>query len=153
MVSEINMKITIPADNDGFVLLQCSLCGQFFKLKAGDIESDDVIEIWCPNCGLKSDAYFTEDVLELATKISENIAMDMLFNEVKRWERQFKGKGLTFKAGKKPKPKIENQIIAGIEALEVQKYNCCNREAKIKPIVKLSGSYCPFCGVNYNGDK
>ena len=37
----------------------------------------------------------------------------------------------------------------GIEALEVEEYPCCKREAKIKPIYKMCGSYCPFCGVRY----
>ena len=27
------IEISIPADNDGFVLLQCSYCGEFFRLE------------------------------------------------------------------------------------------------------------------------
>ena len=42
--------ISIPADEDGFVLMQCPLCGEFFKLRAEDFEAEDVIEIWCPCC-------------------------------------------------------------------------------------------------------
>lgn len=152
-MSEIKMEISIPADIDGFVLLKCSLCGEYFKLLASNIKSEDVIEIWCPCCGLKSDNYFTEDVLELAMKMSENIAMDLLYKEIQKWERQSKGSPLTIKAGKKPTPKSVNPIVSGIESLEIQKYDCCKREAKIKSIIKLSGSYCPFCGVNYDGDK
>lgn len=152
-MSDIKMEIPIPADNDGFVLFQCSLCGEFFKLAPSDFQADDVIEIWCPCCGLKSESYLTEDVIELAMKMTENIAVDMIFKEMKKWERQFKGSGVTFKAGRKPKLKSEDPIISGIEALEIQKYECCKRQAKIKPIVKISGSYCPFCGVNYDGDK
>lgn len=147
-MSEIVMNISIPADNDGFVLFQCPLCGEFFKLTSSDVQADDMIEIWCPCCGLKSKNYLTEDVIELAMKMAENVAMDMIFTEMKKWERQFKGSGLIFKAGKKPKQKTENPIISGIEALEIQKYDCCKRQAKVKPIVKLIGSYCPFCGVN-----
>lgn len=152
-MSEFKMEISIPTDNDGFVLFQCPLCGEFFKLVAGDAQSEDVIEIWCPCCGLKSENYLTEDVIELAMKMTENIAMGMIFKETKNLERQFNGNGLTFKAGKKPKPKSEDPIVSGIEALEIQKYDCCKRQAKIKPIVILSGSYCPFCGVSYDGDK
>jgi DNA-directed RNA polymerase subunit RPC12/RpoP len=146
------MEVSIPTDNDGFILLQCSLCGSFFKLKASDIEADDLIEIWCPSCGLKSDDYFTKDEIDLALKKSENAAMDIIYKEMKKWEHDFKGSGLTFSAGKKPKPKPENPIVSKIDALEIQKYECCKKEAKIEPIVKLSGSYCPFCGVSYDGD-
>ena len=34
-----------------------------------------------------------------------------------------------------------------IEALERKMYSCCKMEAKIKPILKMSGSYCQYCGV------
>ncbi|MBZ9622971.1 TFIIB-type zinc ribbon-containing protein [Clostridium sp. FP2] len=147
-MSDVEMKIAIPTDNDGFSLLQCPLCGEFFKLIPSEAKAEDVIEIWCPGCGLKSENYLTENVLELAMKMAGNVATDMIFKEMKKLERQFKSGGLTFKAGKKPKPKSEDPIISGIEALEIQKYECCKRQAKIMPIVKLSGSYCPFCGVN-----
>lgn len=147
-MNDIKIEISIPTDNDGFILLQCQLCGEFFKLTPGDAKADDVIEIWCPSCGLKSENYLTANVIELAMKMTENIGMDMIFKEMKKMERQIKGSGVTFKAGKKPRPKAENPIISGIESLEIQKYNCCKRQSKIKPIVKLSGSYCPFCGVS-----
>lgn len=151
-MTDINLAISIPADNDGFVLLQCPLCGEFFKLTPDDIESEDVLEIWCPCCGLKGETYVTEDVVELALKMAENTAMDLAYKEMKKWERKFKGNGVSFKAGKKTTEKSEDPIVAGIEILEVQKYECCKRQAKIKPIVKLIGSYCPFCGGNYDGN-
>lgn len=86
-------------------------------------------------------------------EMSENIAMELLYKEIQKWERQSKRSTFNIKAGKKPTPKPVNPIVSGIESLEIQKYDCCKREAKIKPIIKLSGSYCPFCGVNYDGDK
>ena len=33
-------EISIKSDNDGFILLQCSLCGEFFKLLASDLNND-----------------------------------------------------------------------------------------------------------------
>ena len=70
--------ISIPADEDGFVLMQCPLCGEFFKVRAEDLNAEDVIEIWCPCCGLKSDTYFTKDVIELALKKAENYTILLL---------------------------------------------------------------------------
>ena len=31
MSDEINMTISIPTDDDGYVLLQCEHCGTYFK--------------------------------------------------------------------------------------------------------------------------
>ncbi len=148
-MSTIIGEVSIPADDQGFVLMQCPLCGGFFKIKPGDYHAEDVIEIWCPSCGLKAENYFTDDVIELALKKTKNYANDLIYNEMKKWEKKFKGSFISFKAGKKPQHEEEYPIKYGIEALEVEKYPCCKREAKIKPIYKMCGSYCPFCGVRY----
>lgn len=145
------MKVEIPADNEGYALLQCSLCGDYFKITPHDYEDDGILELCCPNCGLISDGYFTEDVVELAMAIANNYAMDMIYQEMKKWERKFKGGLVTFKAGKKPKEKYESTIRATIEALTVHKYQCCDRSIKIKPLLKIAGSYCPFCRVKEFG--
>ena len=47
------MEISIPADDEGYVLLRCPKCGEKFKLAPTDIESDEVEDIYCPLCGLK----------------------------------------------------------------------------------------------------
>lgn len=152
-MTKIIKEISIPADNDGYALVQCELCGEFFKLVPKEVNEDDVIQVWCPYCGLTSENLFTDEVVDLAMKIVENEAMDMLFDEMKKMERQFKGSIISFKAGKKPKRKEELPIIAAIENLEIQNYECCGRQVKIKPIAKMSGSYCPYCGVSYYGNK
>ena len=64
-MSNIIKEISIPADNDGYSLLQCQLCGEFFKLIPGEVEEDDVIQLWCPCCGLVNENLFTDEVVEL----------------------------------------------------------------------------------------
>jgi hypothetical protein len=150
-MSDITMQITIPADNDGFVLMQCHFCGEYFKVTPSDYEDDNVLELHCPGCGLISDNYFTEDAIDLAMTMAKNYAMNMIHDEMKKWERQFKSKSVTFKAGKKPTPESENPIRATIEALTKTHFPCCKRYAKIKPLLKISGCYCPFCGVKHFG--
>ena len=143
-------EINIPSDNDGFVLLQCSLCGEFFKLKPNDIQSDETLNIWCPVCGLISDSYLTQDVIDLALKMATNIVNDLLFDSLKEMQKNFNGGFISMKISKKPDREIESPIVSGIEALEIQKYKCCKKQAKIKPLVKIFGSYCPYCGVKYD---
>lgn len=145
-----NFSISIPADNYGYVLLQCYHCGTFFKLTPTDIEDDRVLDIYCPSCGLISNSYMTEDVMELAGVISQNKAMDLLYEKFKKLERQSRKGPVSYKAGKRPKHEPEIPIRSGIEALEITTFICCNRTARIKPLLKITGCYCPFCGVkNY----
>lgn len=143
-------QIEIPVDNEGFALLQCNLCGEFFKLKPIDVQSDEVLNIWCPVCGLISDSYLTQDVIDLALKMATNIANDLLFDSLKDMQMNFNGGFISMKISKKSDKEIESPILSGIEALEIQKYKCCKKHAKIKPLVKMFGSYCPYCGVEYD---
>ena len=45
MSDEINMTIPIPADDDGYVLLQCEQCSTYFKATPSDLEDDGVLHI------------------------------------------------------------------------------------------------------------
>ena len=150
MVDEFHFEISIPADNEGYVLLKCPKCGIYFKLTPNDIEDEGVLEIFCPSCGLVSENYITEDVLELALAMSKNKGMDILYDELKKIEREFSRGLVTFKAGNRARREFEPIIHSGIEALEKATFLCCKRTAKLKPMLILTGSYCPFCGVkNY----
>lgn len=43
MNDELSFTIEIPCDDDGFVLMQCPQCGELFKLRLNDYESDEVL--------------------------------------------------------------------------------------------------------------
>lgn len=151
MSDEIRMTIPIPTDDEGYVLLKCQHCGTLFKLAPSDFKDDGILHIFCPSCGLTSETYITEDVIELALKMAKNVAGDLIYNAFKDLERHNKGNSIIkFKAGKRPKHEPEDPIRSGIEALEITMFPCCGRTAKIKPLLKMTGAYCPFCGVkNY----
>lgn len=150
MDDTVKMEISIPTDDEGYVLLKCEHCGEFFKVAPADLEDDGVLHIFCPCCGLISDTYITEDVLELAMKKVKNLTMDMIYDAFKDLERHSKNGIVSFKAGKKPHHELEDPIKSGIEALETTSFPCCKRSVKIKPLLKMTGCYCPFCGVkNY----
>ena len=42
MSDDFQMTISIPSDDDGYILLQCEYCGNLFKATAEDIESDEI---------------------------------------------------------------------------------------------------------------
>lgn len=150
MSDEIHMTISIPTDDEGYILLKCEHCGTFFKGIPSDILDDGVLQLFCPSCGLVSDSYITDDVLELAMKMTENYVNDMIYDTFKHMERRTRNSMIKVKAGKRPPHKSEDPIRSGIEAMEICTFPCCARTAKIKPLLKMTGAYCPFCGVkNY----
>lgn len=119
MSDEINMTISIPTDDDGYVLLQCEHCGTYFKGTPSDLKDDGVLNIFCPSCGLISENYVTDDVLELAMKMVTNADNDMIYDEFKKLERHNKKGVISFKAGKRPKHESEDPIRSGIEAMDI----------------------------------
>lgn len=151
MRDEIQMTISMPTDDEGYILLKCEHCGTYFKATPFDIEDDGVLHIFCPSCGLISDDYFTDDVRELAMKMVKNKTMDLVYDAFKDLERHSKRNSMVqFKVGKRPHHETEDPIRSGIEAMEICIFPCCSRTAKIKPLLKMTGAYCPFCGVkNY----
>ena len=140
-------EISVKSDEDGFILLQCSLCGEFFKLLANDLNDEDNINIWCPYCGLNGKKYFTEEVLDIGLKIAQNEVNNIIYQTFKDFERKTKNnKFISFKCGKKPQEEIITPIRPRIENLEIIKYECCKAKAKIRPVSIYTGSYCPLCG-------
>lgn len=83
-------EISIKSDNDGFILLQCSLCGEFFKLLASDLNDDSTLNIWCPYCGLNGKRYFTEEVLDIGLKMAQNEVNNIIYQTFKDFEKKNK---------------------------------------------------------------
>lgn len=149
----MEFEISIPTDTDGFVLLQCPKCKEFFKLTPNDIESEDTLDIYCPFCGMTSEHYVTNDVIELSQVIAQNQLMEYVHNEFKKLERKNKSKNVQIKAGKKPKLEYENKITSKIDDLIISKTTCCKKEVKLNYLTEMCGYYCPYCGVRNDGNK
>lgn len=138
--------ITIPSEEDGFVLLQCHLCGEYFKLLASDINDGGVINIWCPYCGLNGKQYSPKEGIVFGLKIVENKINEMIYDVFKRMEKQTKNDLIQFKCNKEPNEQVIYPIKNRINKLEIKQYKCCDSKVKIKPLSKMCGSYCPICG-------
>lgn len=148
MNEDFSFTIEIPCDDDGFVLLQCPRCGELFKLRPSDYESDEVLEVCCPACGIVSDCFLTDEAVELAMSMAKNRVLKAMHDEFKQLERKTKGKAVSFKAGRPPKPENEPDLQPSVDALTLVACAHCGGEAKVSRLLKMSTFVCPFCGVN-----
>lgn len=139
--------MSIPSDNESFILLKCYYCGNYFKLQPKDINDEGILNIYCPSCGLVSDEYLTDDVLDLVNAKIYNEIANTIEKSFEQINSQLKGRTVALKLNAEPKYKYENQLWTGIDALEITTFSCCKKIAKIKPLLKFTGCYCPFCGV------
>lgn len=152
MSDEETFNISIPTDSEGFVVLQCSLCKEFFKITSSDFEDEAQLKIWCPKCGLNPDSLITSDVIELATKIVNNHVIDLLDDFDKNLKKMFKSGSIKYKSHSKLKKEPIDPLFSKVDNLESQIYECCNKEAKISTNLKIEGGYCPFCGEMQDGN-
>lgn len=90
-----------------------------------ETQEDDVIELFCPNCGIPSpmSTYYDADIIEHAKTLVMNEAMAILNNLFNGFERiARRSKNLTFKRGmhlpiKQPRTLFENDNLEQIEFL------------------------------------
>lgn len=145
-MSDEKLSISIPTDNDGFVTFQCPFCGEIFKLQAEEIQADDVINIFCPICGLMSEPsnFVTDNVIQHAQDVAMNYVKDLLNDNFKKMEHDSKG---YFKITNKLKTEQEKLLYETESELQQVTFECCNKNAKIRLIDKELGAYCPYCGV------
>ena len=147
LLAEMQLEISIPSDNEGYILLQCEYCGTLFKVLTKDLHDERLLNIFCPCCGLVSDNYLTDEVMSLANAMVENFVQDEILKMFKKFEKKSRNSLIQIKAGKRATRLDEAPIKTGIDALEITEFKCCERFAKIKPLLKITGCYCPFCGV------
>jgi len=148
-MSNKTIQISIPADEDGYVSFECPHCEQRFKLKADEFEDSDVINLYCPICGLahELDHFYSKDFIDKAMGIAEQEAMEMIYDMFKGLERKNRGnKFVKFKAGPKPKVDIK-ELYENIDELVETEVQCCKKHLKVTELDKLIGVYCSYCGV------
>jgi predicted RNA-binding Zn-ribbon protein involved in translation (DUF1610 family) len=150
---EISIPISMPVDDDGYVLLKCPLCGEKFMISVADIKDESQLEIWCPKCGIASNSYVTDELMDRAYKITENYAKELLNGFQEKMVKKFKGNScFEIKGGKKFKKEVVDPIIPEINNLSKKYYCCCKKTAKVDELNQLTGGYCPFCGEINNGN-
>lgn len=149
-MDDFTIEISIPTADDGFVLLKCPKCGEYFKLPPAGIQSDEVLDIHCPQCGLVSENYLTEDVIELAQAKAINYLMEDFYGEIKKLERETHNSLVKIKANKLTKEE-EIPIKSIIDSMEIVDFECCKRQGKVRHLLNFCGCYCPYCGGQKDG--
>ena len=144
-IENLNFSVNIPSDDDGFILLQCPKCREKFKLYCNDLKSNELINIYCPSCGLIIDNYFTDEVVQLVHARALNQINSHIDKKFKKISRQFKNSPIEFKYDKFKKID-EIEIKSKIDTMQSVYLDCCDKNIKIRDFIIYSKYYCPFCG-------
>jgi len=148
-MSDIKFSINIPTDSDNFFKLRCPYCSGIFKLSSEEFQASEVINLYCPKCGLTGEIplFYTDAVIDKALSIGQNYAEEMIYNIFKDLEKKSKRSSFKIKAGKKPKS-YEPEIYEIDDSLVITEKHCCKSRIKVTELDKWIGIYCSYCGRN-----
>lgn len=149
IMSEEIIKLSIPADSDGYVNFQCPYCDNTFKLHAGECQEDDIMELFCPLCGLVDEpsAFLNDEIVQLAMDKVTNMVVDKINDFSNNLERLFRGNSIIKVKTAKMDKKGEKEVFEVDSEEVIVELPCCNRHLKVKFSTKESGVICPYCGV------
>ena len=153
MNNKKNIKFKIPIDNEGFISLNCPYCNCSFKLEFAIVDKENVIILYCPNCGLHSSPnnFIPLKILKHAETLITNEIKKSLNDFTDNLEKTFKkNKYISFKKNKNFNIEIPEPLFETNHKLEPLELNCCNCKVKVLMTDKLTGIYCPYCGVKSN---
>jgi hypothetical protein len=152
--SEIEMQISIPTDEDGFVGRECPDCEQVFRMQADDHGAlPDDVELWCVYCGRHAgkSEFLTQQQLNrikrAAGDIGEQIlgqALDHVLRPLAR-QRPRSRSGLSIQVSYRSKP-FYPQPLPGIDEERLIRIRSCATCA-LRYGVFGEHRYCPVCGL------
>lgn len=151
-MDNLRFNISVPSDEDCCVLFQCPHCGELFKVAVDEYESDSVLDIHCPLCGLISDNFFTPDVIDLALSKTADVVVPELEELLKKELGEMDNGLVSFSLKTNHEKEPEIPIRQAVEAL--QKVTCkdCKRISKVSPALVMSSYTCPYCEIGqFNG--
>ena len=124
-----------------------------FQAEPERLRVGDVLEVCCPACGITSDNYLTQDVIDLTMAICKNQAFDAIHKEMKKFERRTKGKAVSFKADKQLRPDDEPVLQPSIDTFAITTCKHCGKQSKVSRLLSMSMYVCPLCGVSNFNDR
>ena len=142
-----SMTISIPLDNEGYMLMQCPRCGDYFKLRSKDYEADDVEELWCPMCGMKNDSFWPDEVIELAKAKALNQFLGNFEKEISKIGRSLSHQPfIKMSVSSHFNTEREGEMLPAVDAFEEVPCRFCGRSEKLRPLPRYVGAFCAFCG-------
>lgn len=144
----MEMQISIPLDEDGFIEMECDYCKNRFMLHNSVYSDDANLHFFCPICGLPNEinTFYCSEVLELVHQKALNYATDEIYRQLGPALKRFNKNGFIKMSLKTPKRKPEKELYTPANEYVLLHQECCGVEVKALELDTQIGIYCPICG-------
>ena len=147
---QVQFKVSIPLDDDGFFGRECRECGQLFRIAHDDYDAlPDDVELWCVYCGYHDDhsEFMTEQQRDRVMRAASDYAMQLIgralddsFGRMARSSRSSFVK-ITYRSKPfypAPLPEIDEDRLVRERACE---------QCGLRYAIFGEHRFCPVCGV------
>lgn len=144
----MELSLSIPLDDDGFIEMECDYCKNRFMLHEHVYSDDANLHFFCPVCGLPNsiNTFYCPEVLEAATRKAANILNEEIQRQLGPTIRQFNKNGLITLSLDTPHEQPEKELYKPINEYILLHQSCCDIDVKVLDFDSQIGVYCPICG-------
>ena len=144
----VEMQMSIPLDEDGFIEMECDYCKNRFMLHESVYSDDENLHFFCPICGLPNDinTFYCPEILELARQKAVNYMNEEIQRQLGPTLKTFNKNGLIKLSLKTPKRGPEKELFTPANEYTLSHQDCCDVNVKTLELDAQIGLYCPICG-------
>lgn len=144
----MDLNISIPLDDDGFIEMECDYCKNRFMLHNSVYSDEANLYFFCPVCGLPNsiNTFYCPEVLEAVHQKAENYLQEEIQRKFSSTMRRFNKKGPIKLSLNTPKRTPEKVLYKPINEYVLSHQCCCNIDVKVRDFDNQIGIYCPICG-------
>ena len=144
----MEIKISIPTDEDGFIEMECDYCNNRFMLHESVYSDEANLHFFCPICGLPNGigTFYCQEVLEAARRIATNMMYDQIQKQLGPTIRKINRTGFLKMSLNIPKQIPEKELYAPAMEYILSHQDCCGIDVKTLEFDFQIGLYCPICG-------
>lgn len=148
-MSDIEVKLTVPSDDEGYIKMQCPYCHNYFKIRANEYDNKEkpIEELHCPYCSLikQKQSFLTRELMEHGKALLENKIKEIINKEMRKACKNNSVDGLKMTYT----PYEENYVPELTDKEEGEyKVKCkyCECSYKIYDLAENTITNCPYCG-------
>ena len=144
----VDLQMSLPLDEDGFVEMECDYCKNRFMIHESVYSDDQNLHFFCPICGLPNDinTFYCPEVLELAQQKAVNYMNEELRRQLSPNLRKINKHGLIKLSLEIPKQEPEKELFTPSNEYISFHQSCCGVDVKTLEFDSQIGVYCPVCG-------
>lgn len=144
----MNMKLSIPLDEEGFIEMECDFCKNRFMLHESVFQDEAYLHFFCPICGLPNStgSFYPEEVLEAAGRMALNYMYKEIERQLGPTIRDINRSGLVKINMNIPRHEPEKELFMPLKEYKRIHKKCCDIDVKATEFDIELGVYCPICG-------